>query len=63
MKITGTNKLIDLWHELQIKKAIQPKPYSPFVKKKLIEIYNRYRDLGGNKIDNEVEEWIKCSNI
>jgi hypothetical protein len=59
MQVTGTNQLMDLWHEIQMLKGLSIKPISEHSKSLLIKKYDYYRNLGGSKTDHEIEEWKK----
>lgn len=56
MEITGTNKAMDLWSDIQFMKNMVKKQED---KKRVINLYQFYKIVGGKRIDEEIEKWKK----
>jgi hypothetical protein len=57
MKTTGTNQIQDLWQDIQFIKRISSHTISETSKRRIIYKYNLYKQLGGERTDEQIEKW------
>jgi hypothetical protein len=57
MKTTGTNQIQDLWQDIQFMKRISSHHTSETSKRRIIYKYNLYKQLGGERTDEQIEKW------
>lgn len=56
MELTGTNKTMDLWSDIQFMKNMVKKAED---RKRVILLYACYKLEGGKRVDVEIEQWKK----